>query len=78
MKSMLAKMFQELRQRLLTPKEPRCVFWKYNFLGQIHVIRDFHVFGVQILIKGEDKEYFSCPLNFKTFENMSQNSKVMA
>jgi len=32
------------------------------------------MFLAQILIEGVVEEYLSCPLNFKTFENMSQKS----
>ena len=44
-----------------------------NLIFLVRYVRlEIFMFMARVLIEGVDKEYLSCPLNFKTFGNMSQ------
>jgi len=59
-------------KNLLTPKKSSCVFWQHIIFAQVHVTRDFHVFGPNFNRSCGLEEYLSYAPNFRTFENMSQ------
>jgi len=52
-------------------KDQPCILGNITFGGTYMWVEIF-MFLAQTLIDGVDKEYFSCALNFKTFENTSQ------